>query len=93
MFDTSLATNISGVTPKLAMLDGEVCMVETIIRGVEVGTTYVVKVVAMAPGQTGEQANVFAVATTYGSREFKGLMFTQLLTHHTHFMSPHQFLV
>ena len=46
------------------------CIVETMIDNLVAGTTYVVKVIAMTTdGIAGEEADLFAVATTFGSGE------------------------
>ena len=69
--DTITAASRDGLLPTLQDgMESENCLVEYILQGIDIGTTYAVKVVAMAPENVmGEVAGDFAVSTTFGSGE------------------------
>lgn len=99
-FNSSLAGTQSDVLPVL-LGGGEStdCVVESLIGGLQQGTTYILKVQAIAPiDMLGEQASVAAVATTYGSGEapctptYLTHLPTLLPTLHTHLPTLHTHL-
>ncbi len=65
----------SGEVPEVGILptllegaESEDCLVEVIVSDLSIGTTYALKVVAVAPGGvTGDVADAVAVATTFGT--------------------------
>ena len=67
-FDAGRAMTISDLPPLLLSgEESESCTIEAFVSNVMAGTDYVVKVVGVVPGETGETADEFAAARTYGT--------------------------